>query len=207
MQKTVIILAGGRSQRFQSFDKCFLTLNSKPLIQHAIDGLAGVVDELIVAARDEQQGEQIRAEIQANFVLVFDSLNGFGPLAGILSGLERASSPYSLVIGCDMPFVNKKVVEFLFELAERGAYDAVVPRWENGMVEPLHAVYKREPMLAAIQDSIKAGDEKMFNMLSRLKKVNFLSMSTIRALDPELKTFRNVNTPGELKKYASLVEA
>lgn len=200
MQKTVLILAGGKSQRFQSFDKCFVTLNNKPIIQHAIDNLSSVADEIIVAIRDEQQGGRIREKIPDEIVLVFDTLKGFGPLAGVLSGLERASFPYSFVVGCDMPFINRKVVEFLFEVAERGNYDAVVPRWENGMVEPLHAVYKREPTLAAVKDSIKKGDARVFNLLLRLKSVKFLPMSEIRGIAQELKTFRNVNTPGELEK-------
>ena len=206
MQKTVLILAGGKSRRFQSLDKCFITLNNKPLIQHAIDNLSSVVDEIIVAARDEPQEEQIRDKISNDIVLVFDTLKGFGPLAGVLSGLERASSSYSLVIGCDMPFVNRYVVEFLFEVAERGNYDAVVPKWESGMVEQLHAVYKREPMLAAIRDSIKKGDAKMFNVLSRLKNVNYVPVNTIRGFDRGLKTFRNINTLDELKNCASLDE-
>ncbi len=200
MQKTVLILAGGKSQRFQSFDKCFVTLNNKPIIQHAIDNLSSVADEIIVAIRDKQQGERIREKIPNEIVLVFDTLNGFGPLAGVLSGLERASFPYSFVVGCDMPFINRKVVEFLFEVAERDNYDAVVPRWENGMVEPLHAVYKREPTLAAVKDSIRKGDARVFNLLSQLKGVKFLSMSKIREIDTTLKTFRNINTPDELEK-------
>jgi molybdopterin-guanine dinucleotide biosynthesis protein A len=200
MQKTVLILAGGKSQRFQSFDKCFVTLNNKPIIQHAIDNLSSVADEIIVAIRDEQQGERIRDKIPNEIVLVVDTLKGFGPLAGVLSGLERASFPYSFVVGCDMPFVSRYVVEFLFEVAERGNYDAVVPRWENGMVEPLHAVYKREPTLVAVKNSIKRGDARVFNLLSRLKSVKFLSMSEIRGIAPKLKTFRNVNTPDELEK-------
>ncbi|MHC1600440.1 MAG: molybdenum cofactor guanylyltransferase [Candidatus Methanospirareceae archaeon] len=203
MQKTVLILAGGKSQRFQSFDKCLVELNNKPIIQHAIDNLSSVADEIIVAVRDEQQGEQIRNKISNNIVLVFDSLEGFGPLAGVLSGLERASFSYSFVVGCDMPFVNRYVVEFLFEVAERGNYDAVVPRWENGMVEQLHAVYKIESTLVAVKDSIKKGDARVFNVLSRLKSVKFLSMSKIREIDTALKTFRNINTPEELKNYAS----
>jgi molybdopterin-guanine dinucleotide biosynthesis protein A len=206
MQKTLLILAGGKSQRFRSLDKCFITLNNKPLLQHAIDNLSSVVDEIIVAARDEQQKEPIRNKISNNIVLVFDTLKGFGPLAGVLSGLERASYSYSLVIGCDMPFVNRYVVEFLFEVAERGNYDAVVPKWENGMVEQLHAVYKREPMLAAIRDSIKKGDAKMLNVLLQLKNVNYIPMKTIRGIDTELKTFRNINTPEELEKCTSMDE-
>lgn len=200
MKKTVLVLAGGKSHRFQSFDKCFITFNNKPLIQHAIDKISTVADEIIVAARDKKQGEQIRTKISNKIILVFDSLKGFGPLAGFLSGLERASFPYSLVIGCDMPWINERVVELLFEIASTG-YDAVVPRWENGMLEPLHAVYQREPMLAAIKEAAKKGDEKIFNVLSQLKNVNFLPMNKIREIDPELKTFANINTPEELKKF------
>ena len=200
MKKTVLILAGGKSQRFQSLDKCLITLNNKPLILHVIDNLSGVADEIIVAARDEQQGKQIRDKIPDKILLVFDSLKGFGPLAGVISGLERASFPYSLVIGCDMPFVNEYVVEFLFEVAERGNYDAVVPRWENGMLEPLHAVYKKEPTLTAIKDAIKQSDKRIFTSLSQLKNVNFVPVNKIREIDSDLKTFRNINTPEELEK-------
>ncbi len=199
-QKTVLILAGGKSQRFQSRDKCFITLHDKPLIQHAIDNVSSVADEIIVAVRDTQQGEQIRNRMPNKVILVFDSFKGFGPLAGVLAGLERASSLYSLIVGCDMPFVHIPVVEFLFEVAEQGKYDAVIPRWENGMVEPLHAVYKRETMLNAVRDTIEKGDGKMFNVLSQLENVHFVAMGKIREIDYELKTFRNINTPDDLEK-------
>jgi len=199
MQKTVVILAGGQGRRFHSIDKCFVKLDNKLLIQHAIDNVSGLADEIIIAARDEQQGEQIRAIVSDKINLAFDSLNGFGPLAGFLSGLEQASFAYSLVIGCDMPFVNKSVVKLLFEIASTG-YDAVVPRWENGMLEPLHAVYRRESMLAAIRDTVKRGDGKIYHAISQLKDVCFLPVNRIREIDPELKTFRNINTPFELKK-------
>ena len=206
MRRTVLILAGGKGQRFQSRDKCFIMLDGKPLLQHAIDNLSGAADELIIAARDERQGERIVTAIPDEIVVDFDTLKGFGPLAGVLSGLERASYSFSFIVGCDMPFVDRDVVDFLFDVAERGNYDAVVPRWENGMVEPLHAVYKREAMLAAVRDAIKRDEVKMYNVFSQLKNVEFLSVKKIQEINPELKTFRNINTPDELKKYASVVE-
>jgi molybdopterin-guanine dinucleotide biosynthesis protein A len=206
MRKTVLILAGGKSLRFQSLDKCFMRLHNKPLILHAIDNLANMADEIIVAARDEEQGNQIRARIPPHVLLVCDSMKGFGPLAGILSGLERASFPYSLVIGCDMPFVIEEVVALLFEVAERGNYDAVVPRWENGMLEPLHAVYKKEPVVAAIQEAVKQGDKQILKVLRQLKKVYFIEVNELRELDSDLKTFRNINTPEELRSAHQCAE-
>ena len=205
MQKTVLILAGGKSLRFQQHDKCFISLNNKPLLLHAIDSVSNIADEIIVAARDRKQGEQIRHVIlNKKICLVFDSVNNFGPLAGILSGLECASSQYALVIGCDMPCIKSDVAEFLFEIASTG-YDAVVPRWENGMVEPLHAVYRREPMLAAIKEAPGESERKVLTILSQLKNVNFLPMNKIRVIDPSLETFTNINTLDELKRYEILM--
>ncbi len=161
-----------------------------------------MADELIVAARDEMQGERIRDVIRNKKVrLVFDTLKGVGPLAGILAGLKEASGSYALVIGCDMPFVNVRVVEFLFELVSMG-YDAVVPRWENGMLEPLHAVYRREPMRVAITRATKKQDRvNVFDALSYLKKVEFLSIKRLKVIDPNLNTFTNINTPEQLGRY------
>jgi len=212
-RRTVLILAGGKGQRFQSRDKCFIILKKKPLIEHAIDNLSTLADEIIVAARarDEQQwlsglvgSDKYKNTLPNEILLVFDSdsafsLDGFGILAGVLSGLERASSPYSLIIGCDMPFVNKNAARFLFEIAEHGDYDAVVPIWENRMAEPLHAVYKREPMLALVKAAIRRGEKRMFTVLSRLKNLNYIPVERLRCFDPELKTFKNINTPEELE--------
>jgi len=198
-KKTVLILAGGKSKRFLHFDKCFITLNNKPLIQHTIDKVSGVADEIIVAARDEKQGEEIEDKIPKKIALVFDSLKDVGPLAGLLSGLERASFSLSLVIGCDMPFVSPDVAKFLFEIASTGC-DAVVPKWENGLVEPLHAVYRKEPLLAAIKEATGKGAKKIFDVLLQLKNVYFVSVKEIREIDPYLRTFININTPDALKK-------
>jgi molybdopterin-guanine dinucleotide biosynthesis protein A len=120
-----------------------------------------------VAARDKEQGEGIKKIIENSnkIVFVFDSSEGFGPLAGFLSGLERASYSYSIVIGCDMPFVDPAVAKFMFEIASSAGYDAAIPKWGNGMLEPLHAVYQNAPMLAAIKEGVRKGAGKISDIL------------------------------------------
>ena len=204
-KKTAVILAGGKSQRFQdpNVEKCLACLNNKPLLQHAIERISGVADEIIVAARDEVQGERIKNALKTatktKIVFVFDTLKGFGPLAGVQSGLERASSAYCFVLGCDMPFVCEAVVELLFETAVAGCCDAVVPCWENGLLEPLHAVYKKEPTLAATKAAAECGERKLSSLLPRLKNVCLLPVSRVREKNPALETFSNLNSPEILK--------
>jgi molybdopterin-guanine dinucleotide biosynthesis protein A len=205
MRKTAIILAGGRGQRVQTRDKCLIPLGSKPLILHVVEKLASVTDELIVAARDEQQGAAISQQLPERITLVYDSVEGFGPIAGFLAGLAHAATPYALVIGCDMPFVEPRVVALLFAVAAQRDCDAVVPQWENGMLEPLHAVYKREPTLAAVRDAIHCGDEKLAHVLARLRHVHFLPIAELREISPDLRTFQNINTYAELATCTALL--
>ncbi len=206
-KKTALILTGGKSRRFYPLDKCFITLNNKPLIQHAIDRISSVTEEIIVAARDEEQGSRIKETIKNSnrIVFVFDSLNDVGPLAGFISGLERASFSYSIVIGCDMPFVDPAVAKFMFEIASSAGYDAAVPKWENGMLEPLHAVYQNAPMRAAIKEGVRKGAGKISDILLQHQNVYFLPVARIREIDPGLKTFTNINTPEKLKRTEKLL--
>ncbi len=199
MCKGIIILAGGKSRRFQSNDKCIsLTIDSLPLLQYVINRVICVADELIVAAGNRSQGMEIRNRISGEFDIVLDSLSDSGPLAGFLSGLGHASCDLCLIIGCDMPFINTEVVEYLFGLLSDSDYDAAVPRWANGMLEPLHAVYRREPTLAAIRTAVnERKNMRISNIIARLK-VCFVPVARIKAIDPDLKTFTNINTPADI---------
>ncbi len=224
--RAIIVLAGGRSRRFQSrgYDKCLSYLNNQPLLQHTLNRAAEVaVDEIIVAVRERKQGEDIRkrvkieidarARARTEFHIVYDTDTDCaapvdsGPLSGFIAALEYAPCAQCLFIGCDMPFVNPEVLDFLFETSTSSAlgYDAVVPCWENGMLEPLHAVYRREATLTAIRNGVIAGERRLSKILARLN-VYFLPVAEIREIDPDLMTFTNINTPAELERCAALMQ-
>jgi len=94
--------------------------------------------------------------------------------------------------GCDMPFLNPEVVEMLFQRAK--GHDAVIHVWENEMLEPLHAVYSTRPMAIGTENAIKNGDKIALAPIFELKDVVFVDMEDVRALDPGLRTFININT-------------
>jgi molybdopterin-guanine dinucleotide biosynthesis protein A len=103
-----------------------------------------------------------------------------------------------------MPHINKGVVEFLFKIAEAGGYDAVVPKWQNGMFEALHSVYRTKQMLDAVKKVVRKGENKILAPLSRLKKVKFVPVNKIKEIDSELKTFTNINTKEDLEMKSTL---
>lgn len=139
LDRSVIVLAGGFSSRFGQ-DKGVLELANKPLIKHVVDAVKPIVDEVIVVANSQERIAKYAEIVAANVRFAVDSGKLHGPLMGALAGFESAHGKYALLLPFDMPFVSREVVSLLFELCLNKA--AAVPRWSDGKVEPLHAVFQ-----------------------------------------------------------------
>ncbi|MEM2934511.1 MAG: molybdenum cofactor guanylyltransferase [Methanocellales archaeon] len=191
-----LVLAGGKSTRMQR-DKALLEIGKKRMINLVLESLGQVVDEIAVAAANKEQGERLKPYI-GEARLAYDEIPEFGPLAGIVAGLRVLNSNSIFIAACDMPFINPRVVELLFNQAQD--CDALIPRWENGRLETLHAVYKRESMMQAAKQAIEQGKHIILAAVFKLSKVSYISIEDIKKIDPELKTLLNLNKPSDIKK-------
>ncbi len=200
--RSAVILAGGAGSRLGS-EKSHLSFGRRPLICWTVEKLQRAADEVIVVARNASQAAILRTMVHG-VVFTCDSIFGFGPIAGLESGMRCAKGSLVFATGCDLPFLNVLVIEKLFELAE--GYDAAVPVRQNGMMEPLHAVYDRERMLRACENAIERGERRIQAPLRELR-VNRVSVDLFRSVDPQLLTFFNVNTPEDLEEARRLWEA
>jgi molybdopterin-guanine dinucleotide biosynthesis protein A len=120
-----------------------------------------------------------------------------------LTGFEEASGEFSLLLPCDTPLASRDILSLLLELCP--GRNACVPRWPNGYVEPLQAAYRTEPALEASKIAFRAGKFNVQAMLDRLQCVRYVSTLVLKQLDPELRTFFNVNTPLDLKKAEQML--
>jgi molybdopterin-guanine dinucleotide biosynthesis protein A len=187
-----IILAGGRSTRFGGGEKSLRAVEGKPMICRVREAVLPVVDELVVSVRDEQQhGRVFPFLIGGSQTIAYDRLRDIGPLAGVLESLKAAKGEYVFIAACDMPFISTKAIAFLFEKAK--GHDAAVPKGPGDYLEPLHAVYRREPMIRAVEESLAAGEHRIASPLKHLKDVVYVPYDEFKKIDPELKTFRNIN--------------
>jgi molybdopterin-guanine dinucleotide biosynthesis protein A len=200
--RTGIILCGGRSRRFGK-DKALLTIDGVPMVRRMAGRILQVVDEIIIAARDSAQYESLAAisAIPDGAEVVFDTVRGYGPVAGILAGLGASKSEYSICLACDLPYVNPEVIDALFGCAEANNSDVVIPKHPDGVLEPLHAVYGRS-MADACRDAIDTGEHTIRGAMSLVDKVVFVPVESLRRFDPDLRTFLNVNYPEDLGMVA-----
>jgi molybdopterin-guanine dinucleotide biosynthesis protein A len=197
LERTAVILAGGFSSRFGQ-DKGLLPLAHKPLIKHVLDTVSLVADEKIVIVSSPSQAEKYRKILGSKINVHVDIEDRRTPLVGALTGFKEACGKYALLLSCDVPFVSRDVVSLLFELSfER---NAVIPRWPNCYIEPLQSVYCTKPAYEAAENALREGKLNMQAMINRLRHVRYISTLVLQQLDPELRTFFNINTPLDLKK-------
>ena len=194
--RAIIVLAGGKSSRFGR-DKALVGFRGEPLLSHVIERLQGLGDEYIVCGGRNHAIESYRRILPGNTRIIQDSVDFQGPLAGFMSGLDECKSNLCFLTACDMPFIERKVVEYLFDQAVN--YPAAVPRWRDGRLEPLHAVYNCEAARRAAQQAIDDQASSMIGLVDHIARVRFVSVEDeVAPLNPKLDTFRNLNTPRDL---------
>ncbi len=189
-----IVLAGGRSRRLGT-DKAELTFDDRTLLEIVIDRLSSVCPQVIVASGSRSARDIPALPVQ----FVSDTIPGAGPLAGVQAGLAVAPTAFSLVVACDMPFLNLPLLDYMAGLPRR--YQALVPRVADRW-HPLHAVYARS-CLPAIESLLARGGNSMKELLSRLD-VRTLSEEEMRHHDPEGLSVFNLNNQQDLARAQTI---
>ena len=203
MRTSAIILAGGFSKRFGQ-DKCLIELAGKPLILHVLDKVSKIVNESLVVVSSEDQRDTYTSSVSSETKVIIDKYSPRSPVVGALTGFENASGEYSLLLPCDTPFVSKEIVSLLLDLCINRS--AVIPRWPNRYIEPLHAVYHTKSALTASKTAYEEKKLDLRSMIANLRGVRYISTLVLQQLDPKLTTFFNVNTLGDLKKAESMLK-
>ena len=194
---TGVILAGGRSRRLGR-DKAVESLGGQPLIRRVIERVEAVTADIVVVVADAVRGNDLPLDVRRR--VVWDVYPGKGSLGGIFPDLSAAKSDWGLVVACDMPFLNRQLLEYM--LSRREDFDAVVPL-PGAYPEPTHALYSKA-CLPYIEARLRANDLKI-SRLYREVQVNYLTEEAITRFDPELRSFFNINSPDDLAKAQALV--
>ena len=203
MDRSAIILGGGSSSRFGE-DKGVIQLDNKPLLNHVIDAVKGLVEEVIVVTNSKERTNLYAKLVSPKVKFAVDVCESNGPLIGALTGFEVAQGKYSLLLPFDNPFVSREVVSLLFELCIGKL--AAIPRWPNNQIEPLHAVYQTKQALDAAKKALAQNELDLRAMISKMQGVRYISTLVIEQLDPDLRTFFNINTPLDLKKAMAITK-
>lgn len=204
---SAIVLAGGRSSRFGR-DKLAELVDGRPLLLHAIDAVRQVASEVLVVVAPNAPPPAAPPPAGAppgpvaltipGVIVVRDGTPFQGPLAGLLAGLEAAHEQEVLVVGGDMPDLLRQVIDLLLDALAAPGVEVVVLE-HDGRARPLPMVVRRDPALAAATKLI-GGGERRLRALTIALTTTVIAEATWRALDPEARTVRDIDTPNDLRQ-------
>jgi molybdopterin-guanine dinucleotide biosynthesis protein A len=191
-----IVLVGGKSLRLGR-DKVFETIDGENLLQRVVTRLAPLTDRVILVAAPGQSLPPLPPHLETSKVV--DIYPGKGSLGGIYTGLLASDRSHSLVVACDMPFLNLALLRHLIRLCPR--FDAVIPRITK-LLEPLHAVYSKS-CLAAIEALLQQNNLRITDLFNQIR-VRYVEEDEIDRFDPERLSFFNINTAADLERARAL---
>ena len=179
---SILLLAGGRGQRMGGQDKGLLPWRGQPLIAH-LQGLARpLTDDLIISCN---RNHHLYAPY-ADQLVSDDSPDFPGPLAGIRAGLAAARHAHLLILPCDVPNID---VRLLTDLRETARHHPELP------VMVRHGEFW-EPLICIIPTHLQTEVERAWDAGERSPRKILLQLGGVglecAANDPRL---ANLNTP------------
>ena len=188
---SIVIQAGGQSTRMGE-NKALKPFLGRALVQRVVERLAPIADELLLTTNQPEEFAFLELP------LFTDIKPGRGPLGGLYTALISAKYSSVAVVACDMPFANAPLLLAAAGLLSQDDADVVIAETAEGF-EPLHAVYRRETCIPAIESAMEADQWRVISWLPQVK-VRKLSPEELGRFDPQGLAFWNVNTPEEFSK-------
>jgi molybdenum cofactor guanylyltransferase len=184
------VLAGGASRRMGR-DKATLAVGGVALAAGVLAAAARVADPVVLVAPEGHPARRLHARVVTD--------PGQGPLAALAAALEALETGHVLVLAGDHPGLAVELLTQLVALAPRG--EAVACR-RGPRLEPLVAVYRRAPALAAARARLSGppGGRSLLGLLADLDTV-VVEEPEWRALDPGGRSFVDLDDPADLAAW------
>jgi len=196
-ETTGIILAGGSSSRMGK-NKALLPLpgnQAVTFVEHLASLLVECCVETLIVARDLDHAPGYTFP---DVRVTFDKTPDIGPLMGLYSGLSAINTARALVIAVDLPFVQPALLSFL--LSEPLTADTLLVPLVYDVPQVMLALYPRS-LVPLVKEQLERGRRDL-RCLLEVAPVQFVEEARLREVDPQLRSFVNINTPEELRNIS-----
>jgi molybdopterin-guanine dinucleotide biosynthesis protein A len=187
---TGVILAGGKNSRFSGKNKALVHIGGKRVLDRIYEVFTLLFDKIILVTNDPLQYMEWDLDIVTDIFPIRSSLTG------IHTGLFYITTPYAFFVACDIPFIKKELIEILLDGVEP-SIDIVIPETSKGF-EPLCSVYSKR-CFKPIEEQLEKKSFKIQQVFQKVR-VKKISEDILRAIDQELVSLYNINTPEDLAR-------
>lgn len=170
-------------------DKGLVEFRGKPLVAHVLERIAPQVDTLLINANRETEAYQ-----QLGYPVIADAIGGYaGPLAGLHTGMQHATTPLIATVPCDSPFLPTDLIARLLAALESQQADLAVAK-TGDQAQPVFCLCHTN-LLTNLTQFLEHGGRKIDAWYASL---NFVEVS----FDDQQQAFANINTLAELEAAA-----
>ena len=184
---TGVILAGGKSSRMGQ-NKALMSLGGKRLVDRVVEVMREVFHDLLMVTNTPE----VYADL--GLPMVRDVWPEKGSLGGVYSAIYHVTTPYCLVVACDMPFLHAAMMRYL--ITQIADYDVIVPDVLDDL-QTLHTIYSKA-CLQPIERRLEAHRLRIVGFFPDVR-VRTVTANELQPYDPELLAFQNLNTPEEFQ--------
>jgi molybdopterin-guanine dinucleotide biosynthesis protein A len=180
-----LILSGGFSKRMGK-DKGAICYHGKTQVSHTLDLLSKYCSDVYVSVRSDQTDQSHLRDLP----LLIDSVEGDGPIVGILSAFEKDQNSPWLVLACDMPLIDEANLKKLIDNRDESKTATCFENTERNWPEPLFTIWEPSSTLK-INEFVSIGKPcpRKILMNSEIKMI----------LPTDQSVLKNFNTPQDLK--------
>lgn len=185
-----LVLAGGQSTRMGT-DKSVMDWHGKEQRYYIADLLQQHCHDVFISCRAEQQ-----QGIDDTYKTITDSVEGKGPIVGILSAFEQYNDVAWVVVACDLPLVNAETLYQLIAARDMSKTATTYKSPHDGLPEPLITIW--EPKSKKILEEFK---DKGYNCPRKV-----LINSDVLIIDVQDEdALINTNTPQDAEKVKQII--
>ena len=193
---TGVLLAGGKSRRMGQ-DKRLLSIGDETLYTRSLSVLRAIFERVVVVVAQDSP------LMASDAPVLRDVIPHCGSLGGLYTGLKEARTQWVFAVACDMPFLDPGTIRHFTSL--KGEGDVIMAKLRNGF-QPMHALYHRN-CLPIMEGLIHAQDFKIHRLADHpALRVRIVTPKELSRVDPEGRSFYNVNTPADLAAARSLFD-
>ena len=182
-----LILSGGKSRRMGR-DKALLKHNNG---QTQLSYIADLVSQFTERSFVSINSDQVQDEERSQFNQIIDNYNNIGPIAGILTALEKHPNVDWLIVACDLPNITQITIKHLIDSQDgKQSFTAYRSNYEN-LPEPMCAIYHAgsvQLIKKFVADNVNCPRKILIR--SKTKLIEQLVSNTLD----------NINTPESLKE-------
>jgi molybdenum cofactor guanylyltransferase len=183
--------------------KAALPFGDGTILDRLIAELIPAFAEIIVITAPREVTPDAMGAIVArwgNRIIVLHDHEAFaGPVPALIRGLRAARQATVFACSCDLPLLRVRVATTLCAMID--GFDAVIPTIA-GRSQPLCAAY-RPAAAPRIEAFAQAGEARLTALAERLA-LRRVAEAEMTLVDPDLRSFLNVNTPADYARARAL---